>query len=124
MLRKEVTRRLSSTSEDTPREKSTKKTWQIIFHTSKIPTEENLVVKFSLLANNGKDQTEFYEINIKEFKKIFKSEKQFSFSVQLKNIGQPDQIRLKMQTTDDDQEEEDIKWHLDQVQRESREKEI
>lgn len=95
-----------------------KKTWQIIFHTSNIPKEKNLLLKFSFLTNNEKNQTEFYEIYFKQFKKYFKTDKQYSFTVKLKDIGQPEQIRLKIQTTendDDEEEEDDIKWHLDHV---------
>jgi len=92
----------------------------MIFHASNIPTRKDILLKFSFLANNGKDQTEIYEINMKEFNQHLKSNKQYEFSVKLKNIGQPEQIRLKIQTTDDeddDEDEEDIKWHLDHVEK-------
>jgi hypothetical protein len=94
----------------------------MIFHASDIPKRKDLLLKFSFLANNGKDQTEIYQINMKKFKQIFKSEKQYVFSVKLKNIGQPEQIRLKMQKTDDnddddDEDDDDIKWHLDHVKK-------
>ena len=60
-----------------------------------------------------------------QFNKHFKADKQYSFPVQLKDIGQPEQIRLKMQRIkkngddddDDDDEDEDVQWHLDYVKR-------
>ena len=95
------------------------KTWQMIFHASKIPKGKDLLLKFSFISKNGRNQTETYEINMKKFNKHFKTDKQYVFSVKLKDIGQPEQIRLKMQTKDDDEDEDDddIKWQLDHVNR-------
>jgi hypothetical protein len=50
---------------------------------------------------------------MKDFSQCFKSGRQDSFGAKLKNIGQPKQIRLKIEITGDDNE--DIKWHLDHV---------
>lgn len=77
-------------------------------------------MKFSFLANDEENQTEIYEINMNQLNKHIKADKQYSFPVQLKDIGQPEQIRLKMQRIkddrdDDDDDDEDIQWHLDHV---------
>lgn len=114
VVRKE---RSSTTSEDTARDKQKKKTWQMIFHTSNIPNARNLLLKFSFLANDEENQTEISEINMNQLHKHIKAAKQYSFPVQLNDIGQPEQIRLKMQRIpdDDDDDDEDIQWHLDHV---------
>ena len=118
----------STTSDDTAREKLKKKTWQIIFHTSNIPNARNLLLKFSFLANDEENQTEIYEINMNQLNKHIKADKQYSFPVQLKDIGQPEQIRLKLQRIkddhdDDDDDDEDIQWHLDHVRENIKERE-
>ena len=126
IVRKEVSRRSSTTSDDHTARKNTKtKTWQIVFYASNTPNARNLLLKFSLLANRQENQTEIHEINMTQFNKHFKADKQYSFPVQLKDIGQPEQIRLKMQRIkkngddddDDDDEDEDVQWHLDYVKR-------
>jgi hypothetical protein len=115
-VRKELTRKSSLTSDESPKEKTTKKTWQIIFHTSNIPIGKTFSVKFSFLANDEDDETETSEVNIKQFDQTSKSERQYSFFIKLKNIGKPEQIRFKMFSKEnDDDEEEDIKWYLDHV---------
>ncbi len=116
-MRKESTRKSSLTSDGSPKEKTAKKTWQIIFHTSNIPIGKTFSVKFSFLANDQDDETETSEVNIKQFDQTSKSERQYSFFIKLKNIGKPEQIRFKMfnKENDDDEEEEDIKWYLDHV---------
>jgi hypothetical protein len=77
------------------------------------------------MSNNQKNETETYEIDMKQFKENSKSAKQFSFQTKPKNIGKPEYIRLNIRITqDDDQEEEeedDVKWHLDHVDRISKE---
>jgi len=100
-------------SDSTLREKSTNKTWQIIFHISNIPKEKNIVVKFSLIANDEDDETETYRINIKQST----SDKRYSFTV--KDIGKPERIRLKIYNTDDDDDDNDndIKLYLDHVRK-------
>jgi hypothetical protein len=50
---------------------------------------------------------------MKDFSDCFKSGRQDSFRAILKNIGQPKQIRLKLDITGDDNEK--IKWHLNHV---------
>ncbi len=112
MVRKKSSSKSSLTSDETPTEKIKKKTWQIIFHTSNIPTGKNIFIKFSFIANDEDDETETYEINMKRFNENSKGERQYSFPVQLEDIGKPEQIRLKM-----DAEEKDIKWDLDHVYR-------
>jgi hypothetical protein len=68
-----------------------------------------------LIASN-KDETETNEINMRQFTENSKSAKQYSFPTKFKNIGKPEQIRLKMQITgDDDDDDDDIKWRLDHV---------
>jgi len=110
IVRKESSKKFSLTSDDTPKEKTTNKTWQIIFHTSNIQKDRNILVKFSLIANNDDDdEKEIYQINIKQSS----TDKKYSFTV--KDIGKPEQIRLKIYTTDDDDDNEDIKWYLDHV---------
>ena len=98
------------------------KTWQIIFHTSNIPTgsfnlpkrpSANALLKFSFISIDGKDETEPYVIRMKDFPQCFKSARQDSFRAKLRSIGQPKQIRLNLEVTGADSE--DIKWHLDHV---------
>jgi hypothetical protein len=53
---------------------------------------------------------------MRQFTENSKSAKQYSFPTKFKNIGKPEQIRLKMQITgDDDDDDDDIKWRLDHV---------
>jgi hypothetical protein len=73
----------------------------------------NASLKFSFLSINGKDETEEHEIEINDFPQCFKSGRQDSFPAKFRNIGQPKQIRLKLDLKG--QENEDIKWHLDHV---------
>ncbi len=93
----------------------------MIFHATEISAAKDSLIKFSFISNNGKNQTEYDEINMKKFDKHSKTDKQYAFTVKLKDIGQPEQIRLKMQKKDDDddddEDDEDIKWHLDYVNR-------
>ena len=70
-------------------------------------------LKLSYIAVNGKDETEQYEIEMKDFPQFFKSGRQDSFPAKLRNIGQPKQIRLLLEVTGKTNEE--IKWHLDHV---------
>ena len=50
---------------------------------------------------------------MEDFPQCFKSSRQDSFPAKLRNIGKPNQIRLKLEITGLDTE--DIKWHLDHV---------
>ncbi len=125
ITRKEASEKSSSTLDATSNKDSTKKTWQIIFHTSenfsigKTRSSNSLLLKFSFIAND--DETETYEINMKPFIENSTLAKQHSFPIKLPNIGKPKQIRLKIHTKenedDEDNEEEDIKWYLDRVRR-------
>ena len=110
---KSSTNKRDSSSSDRQNEK--KKTWQINFYSRNFPQEKNVVVQFSLLSNNRKNQTEFYKINFDKFSPNSKA-KFNSFSVKLKNIGKPEEIKLKIVKTDDDDDEDNlIKWNLDFV---------
>lgn len=113
----------SSTSTGRSEENSSKKTYQITFHTSNIPMgsfnppkkpSSTAVLKFSFLAADDDDETEEYRIQMKEFPQYFKSSRQDSFRVELRNIGKPKQIRLIMEVNGQEKTE-DIKWHLDHV---------
>ncbi|CAF3632135.1 unnamed protein product [Rotaria sordida] len=118
----------SSTSTVTSEESLTK-TWQIIFHTSNSPsgsfqlpknTSINAFLKFSFISINGKDETEQYKIEMKDFPQYFKSGRQDSFRTKLRDIGKPKQIRLILEITgnddDDDDDDDDIKWQLDHIE--------
>ncbi len=102
--------------------KSSKKTWQVTFHSSNIPTGSfqlptkssiDVFLKFAFISTNGNDETEQHKIDMREFPQCFKSGRQDSFRAKLKNIGKPKQIRLILETTED--KNVDIKWHLDYV---------
>jgi hypothetical protein len=82
-------------------------------------SSKNILLKFSFLSNDQKNETETHQIDMKQFIQNSKSAKQFSFSTKLKNIGKPEHIRLQIHITqdDDDDDDEDIKWHLDYVDR-------
>ena len=127
LVRRESSSKYSSTSTDTLKDDSEKKTWQIIFHPSNLSTGnvqigknhslEKIFLQFSFLANDQDDQTEIHQINMTKFTEHFKSSKQYSFPVKFENIGQPEHIRLKiyMKDDDDDDDDDDIGWHLDHV---------
>jgi len=129
ITRKEASEKFSLTLHATSNKDSTKKTWQIIFYTSKIATgnfsigktrsSNSLILEFSFIADD--DETETYEINMKPFIENSKLARQHSVPIKLRNIGKPEQIRLKIHITknedDEDDEEEEIKWHLDHVRR-------
>ncbi|CAF3685342.1 unnamed protein product [Rotaria sp. Silwood1] len=111
----------------TSREESSTKTWQIIFHTSnnsnssfQLPKNSsvNVFLKFSYISDNGKDETEQYEIKMKDFPQYFKSGRQDSFRTKFRNIGKPKQIRLilELRGHDDDDDDDDIKWQLDYIE--------
>ncbi|CAF4689781.1 unnamed protein product, partial [Rotaria sp. Silwood2] len=119
----------SSTSTMTSQEESATKTWQITFHTSNNPSGSfqlpknpsiNALLKFSFISVDGKDETEQYEIEMRDFPQYFKSDRQHSFRSKLRNIGKPKQIRLILELTgnddDDDDDDDDIKWQLDHVE--------
>lgn len=72
------------------------------------------VLKISLIGFDQTKQTEEYEINLQEFSQCFQSGKQDSFKVKFENIGKPHQIKLLLQI--DQQQKQEIKWHLDYVQ--------
>ncbi|CAF3621989.1 unnamed protein product [Rotaria sp. Silwood1] len=128
--RKESSIKSDSKFDETSRIESTKKTWQIIFHTENNSKEnirkqkkyllQNKLLQYTFLANNKKIETEMHEINMKELMKDSESSKQYSFSTKLKNIGKPEQIRLKIRTTSDDDEDEDeddnSEWYLDYIE--------
>lgn len=117
----------SSASTIKSQEKSTTKTWQITFHTANAPnssfelpksTSITARLKFSFLSADGKDETEVHEINMGDFSQCFKSGRQDSFRVKLRNIGTPQRIRLILEIArndDDKDDDEDIKWRLDHV---------
>ncbi|CAF2961367.1 unnamed protein product [Rotaria sp. Silwood2] len=119
-----VHRRISASA----RKESTKKTWQIIFYTSNSSKEnirkqknslpQNSLLQFSFLTNNKENETEIHEINMKELTKKSESSRQYSVSTEFKNIGKPEQIRLKIHTTEDEDEDEyeDYQWYLDYIE--------
>lgn len=72
------------------------------------------VLKFSFISADGEDETEEYLIQMKDSPQGFKSSQQGSFRVELRDIGKPKQIRLMMEVTGQEKNEE-IKWHLDHV---------
>lgn len=72
-------------------------------------------MKFSFLSENGTQETEEYEIEMRDFPQCFKSGRQDSFRAKLRNIGKPQQIRLILEIQGDDDNEHDIKWELDHV---------
>ena len=114
------TRSSSSSSSTTIKEEesfSPTKTWQIIFHTTNIPTgslnssgEGSL--RFSFLSP---EETESFPIDLTDFPQCFKSGRHDSFAAKLKNLGQPDHIRLILDVPSESPKE--IKWHLDHVGR-------
>ncbi|CAF3790952.1 unnamed protein product [Rotaria sordida] len=127
---KESSIKSDSNVEETTREEeeSTKKTWQIIFHTLNNSKKnfskqtnylpQNSLLQFSFLANNKKNETDIHKIDMIELTKNSESSGQCTFSTKLKNIGKPEQIRLKIYTTDneDEDEDEDYKWYLDYIE--------
>ena len=110
-----------SETSSTSTEKSTK-TWQILFHTSNIPTaslnltkksSKNAHLTFSFVGFDPQEQTEEHRIDLSENSQCFKSGKQDSFKDKFTDIGQPKQIKLKFEINQ--QDKQDVKWHLDHV---------
>ncbi|CAF0845811.1 unnamed protein product [Adineta steineri] len=102
---------------------SSTKPWQIIFHSSNIPTgsfqfpKNNSIdafLKLSLISKDETDESEQYKINMRDFPQCFKSGRQDLFKIKLRDIGKPKQIRLKLEITD--LINDDIKWHLDYIE--------
>ncbi|CAF0716915.1 unnamed protein product [Adineta steineri] len=131
VAQKASSERSDTSFDETPKEKSTKKTWQIIFHPTNISkgnfqigknhSSKRFLLKFSF--SNKKNETESYEIDMKPFIENSKSARPYTLPVKLENIGKPKHIRLRMITTqteddddDDEEEEDDIKWHLDHIE--------
>ncbi|CAF3277422.1 unnamed protein product [Rotaria socialis] len=116
----------SSISTTTSHDKSLTKTWQIIFHTANIPSSSfqlpqnssiGATLKFSFISIGGEDETEQYEIEMKDFPQHFKSGQHDSFRTKLRNIGTPQKIRLILEITgNDDDDNDDIKWQLDHIE--------
>lgn len=119
--RKQIQRKYSSESDDALEQKIGKKTWQIKFFLTNIPKGKYFSIKFSLISKNQNKQTEIYEITKKQFDQNSKEDKQYSFKINLKDIGKPEEIKLKIYTADDDDDENDddedenIRWYLDHV---------
>ncbi|UJR16504.1 hypothetical protein I4U23_003406 [Adineta vaga] len=99
------------------------KTWHVTFHSSNIPTgsfqlpknsSTDAFLQLSLVSTDGKTETEQYEIDMRDYPKCFKSGREDTFQIQLRNIGKPKQVRLLLQIADVDTDE--IKWHLDHIE--------
>ncbi|CAF3453440.1 unnamed protein product [Rotaria socialis] len=118
----------NSDFERSAREKSSKKTWQIIFHGSTIQANnsqkeknyvpENSLLKFSFIGNNQKEETKMHEINMKQLSENLDPTKSNSFPIIVKNIEKPVRIRLKIHTldNDDNDDEDDFNWYLNYIE--------
>lgn len=91
------------------------KTWQIIFHTTNMPmgslnSSGEGYLRFSFLSA---EETDSFPIDLTDFPQCFKSGRHDSFAAKLKNLGQPEHIRLMLDVPPESSKE--IKWHLDHV---------
>ncbi|CAF0986911.1 unnamed protein product [Adineta ricciae] len=111
-----------SSSGQTKTDKSPK-TWYITFHSSHVPTGSfqlpknsltDISLHISLLSTDGQSETDPYELDMREYPQCFKSGREDTFQIELRDIGKPKQIRLLLQT--EDEEKDIIKWHLDHIE--------
>ena len=127
-------RKFSTVSNVIVNDDSSKKAWQIIFHSSNSPkgntsTEshnqtKDLLVTVEFLPNLGHGQGETFRIERHRASDARQLKKAHPFATKLKTSDEPKQIRLKIRTdatdgddsSDDDRKKsEKVKWHLDYV---------